>query len=41
MESNKVGVMSALLFTMYIDVLSCRRRRSGYGCYIGNMLVVP
>ena len=31
------GVMSPLLFTMYIDVLLCRLKRSGYGCYIGNM----
>ena len=31
--------MSPLLFTiiMYIDVLLCRLKRSGYGCYIGNM----
>ena len=29
--------MSPLLFTMYVDVLLCRLKRSGYGCYIGNM----
>ena len=31
------GVMSSLLFTMYIDVLLCRLTRSRYGCYVGNM----
>ena len=30
------GVMSPLLFTIYIDVLLCRLRDSGVGCYIGN-----
>ena len=37
MESKQGGVMSPLLFTIYIDVLLCRLRNSGYGCHIGNM----
>ena len=31
------GVMSPLLFTLYIDVLLCRLQNSGYGCHIGNI----
>ena len=31
------GVMSPLLFTLYIDVLLCRLKNSGYGCHIGNI----
>ena len=31
------GVMSPLLFTIYIVVLLCRLRDSGYGCHIGNL----
>jgi hypothetical protein len=30
------GVMSPLLFTIYIDVLFCRLQQSGFGCCIGN-----
>jgi len=29
------GVMSPLLFTIYIDVLLCRLKQSGFGCCIG------
>ena len=30
------GVMSPLLFTVYIDELLCRLQQSSVGCYIGN-----
>ena len=30
------GVMSPLLFTVYIDELLIRLQKCGYGCYIGN-----
>ena len=32
------GVMSPLLFTVYIDELLIRLQKCGYGCYIGNSL---
>ena len=35
------GVMSTLLFTLYIDVLLCRLQNSGYGCHIGNIFCGP
>ena len=31
------GVMSPLLFTVYIDEMLLRLQKCGYGCYIGNM----
>ncbi len=31
------GILSPILFIVYIDVLLCRLSISGYGCYIGNM----
>ena len=30
------GVMSPILFTVYIDGLLCRLRNAGFGCYIGT-----
>ena len=29
------GILSPILFAMYIDELFIRRQKSGYGCYIG------
>ena len=31
------GILSPLLFNVYIDVLLIKLRSSGYGCYIGNI----
>jgi len=31
------GVMSPLLFTLYIDEMLLRLKKCGYGCFIGNM----
>ena len=30
------GVLSPLLFNIYLDVLLCNLRLSGYGCHVGN-----
>ena len=30
------GVLSPILFCIYVDELLCELRKSGYGCYIGN-----
>lgn len=31
------GVLSPVLFNLYIDVLLCKLKSSGYGCHIGNV----
>lgn len=33
------GVLSPILFAMYMDILLERLQRSGYGCHIGNVFV--
>ena len=31
------GILSPILFAIYIDELFCRLQKSGFGCYIGNL----
>ena len=33
------GVLSAILFTIYIDKILCKLKRSGLGCRMGNSYV--
>ena len=33
------GVLSAILFTIYIDKLMCKQKLSGLGCRMGNSYV--
>ncbi len=33
------GVVSLLMFTVYIDELICRLQKSGIGCFIGQKIL--